>query len=527
MDLSLPQRFAPSGLVVAAVGFALTRFTVTLARYEDPFQFVVGGAVPLVLGLGLAAFGVALVVGEFDRVFVRRVTAWCLAGAAAMLVLVVLTLAANGTSFAMEPIRSRTYLSNFLIGGSVGGALTGVYAARSAGQRRDLARQASQLEMVNRLLRDEVLNAVTVIRGRAEVLRSVTDEGEPTGGLRASSDRGSDDDSVAAIKRRSDDVESTIRNVKHITRNGDDGATLDATPVADCVSAAVGTVRDRYPDARLTTDGVDGDLLVWANPLLEDAVTHLVENAVAYSDAPTPRAEVAVTTTESTVSIAVTDNGPGLPADQRSLIERGEIGDYRDRSTGFGLNIVRLLAHSYDGSVDATVTDSGTTVTLTLRRADTPDRTAPSTRSLSPSRLGVALVSSLVAGLVMGVSLQLAVGTVPVIGALYGAGNVWVGWITHEFHSVVFGLAYAALVALVPDRYGDGVTYYGVALAWATILWLVAASLVMPAWLRLVGVPAALPNLRPTLLAGHLLWGGTLAVCYRAGCSFATRWTEP
>ena len=506
MDSSLPRRFAPSGLVVAAVGFALTRFTVTLARYEDPFRFVLGGVVPLVLGLGLAAFGVVLVVGEFDRAFVRRVTAWCLAGAAAMLVLVVLTLAANGTSFAMEPIRSRTYLSNFLIGGSVGGALTGVYAARSAGQRRDLARQASQLEMVNRLLRDEVLNAVTVIRGRAEVLRSVTD-----------------DDSVAAIERRSDDVESTIRNVKHITRNGDDEATLDATPVGDCVTSAAETVRERYPDAQITTDGVDDDLRVWANPLLEDAVTHLVENAVAYSDAPTPRAEVGVTATESAVSIAVTDNGPGLPADQRSLIERGEIGDYRDRSTGFGLNIVRLLAHSYDGAVDATVSDSGTTVTLTLRRADTPDRTAPSTRSLSPSRLGAALASSLVAGLVMGIPLQFARGTVPVIGALYGAGNVWVGWITHEFHSVVFGLAYAAIVSLVPDRYGDGVTYYGVALAWATALWLVAASLVMPAWLRLVGVPAALPNLRAASLAGHLLWGGTLAVCYRAGCSLGLR----
>ena len=40
----------------------------------------------------------------------------------------------------------------------------------------------------------------------------------------------------------------------------------------------------------------------------------------------------------------------------------------------------------------------------------------------------------------MGLALQLSVGSVPVIGALYGAENVWVGWITHAFHSVVFGL---------------------------------------------------------------------------------------
>ena len=139
MDPSLPRRFAPSGLVVAAVGFALTRFTVTLARYEDPLRFVVAGVVPLVLGLGLAAFGVVLVVGEFDRSFVRTVSGWCLAGAAAMLALVVLTLAGNDTALAMEPIRSQVYLSNFLIGGSIGGTLTGLYAGRNRRQRLRLA----------------------------------------------------------------------------------------------------------------------------------------------------------------------------------------------------------------------------------------------------------------------------------------------------------------------------------------------------------------------------------------------------
>ena len=507
MDVSLPRRFAPSGLAVAGIGFFLTRFTVTLAAYDDPVRFVIAGVVPLALGLGLAVFGVALAVGAFDRRFVATVTKWCIAGAASMLVLVVLPLVGNGTSFAMDPIRSQTSLSNFLIGGSVGGALTGVYAGRSADRRRELGQQASQLEMVNRLLRDEVLNAVTVIRGRAAVLR-VTD----------------DPDSVTAIERRSEDVESTIRNVKHITRDGTATTALDPTPVTDCVTAAVEDVRARYPDAAVSATDVDGDVRVWANALLDDALTHLVENAVAYSDAPTPAAEVAVTATDDAVAIAVADNGPGLPADQRELIEQGDIGAYDDRSTGFGLNIVRLLARSYDGAVDATVTDCGTTVTLTLGRADTGHGPASATRSstaLSRRRLGLATGASLVAGGVMGGVLQLLTGTVPVIGALYGASSVWVGWLTHSFHSVVFGLMYAALTSLVPGRYGDGVRHYGVALAWATLLWLVAASLLMPVWLRVVGVPATVPNLRGVSPVGHLLWGGTLALLYRLGSAVA------
>lgn len=124
MDVSLPRRLAPSGLVVATIGFVLTRFTVTVAAYEDPVRFVIAGVVSLVLGLGLSAFGVALSVGQFERTFVDTVAKWCVASAVAMTVLVVLTLVGNGTSLAMEPVRSRTYLSNFLIGGSVGGTLT-------------------------------------------------------------------------------------------------------------------------------------------------------------------------------------------------------------------------------------------------------------------------------------------------------------------------------------------------------------------------------------------------------------------
>jgi len=266
---------------------------------------------------------------------------------------------------------------------------------------------------------------------------------------------------------------------------------------------------------------VPADLQVRANTMLDNLVAHLVENAVVYNDSDSPRVEVAVTDTTDTVTISVSDNGPGLPERQLDLLERGEIGSYEDRSTGFGLDLVRLLVRSYGGRTEATVSDDGTTITLTLPRISTDggvvQPASEEVYGLSPRRIGLAVGASVVAAVVMGVPYQLLSGSVPVIGALYGVRNALVGWITHGFHSVVFGLVYAALVQSVPDGVSERTRYYGVALGWSLALWLVAAGVIMPAWLSLVGIEATLPNLSALTLVGHLLWGGSLAVLYSAG----------
>jgi len=505
---SLGRGFSPTGLVVAVLGFFLTRFTVTLAVRDSPVAFVFGGVLPLVLGLGLSAFGVALVVGEFERGFVRTVTLWCLAGTGAMFVLVLVTLVGNGSMGPLSAGGSRTYLSNFLIGGGVGGALTGVYAGRSNRQQHELEQQAARLDLVNRILRDRVLNALTVIRGRVELAESRDGVGTA--------------DVLSVIDDRSAGVQQVVENMKHITHGGAD-LSLDAVPVVPCVESGVDAVRETHPSADYDLQAdVPADLRVRANTMLDNLVAHLVENAVVYNDSDSPRVEVAVTDTTDTVTISVSDNGRGLPERQLDLLDRGEIGSYEDRSTGFGLDLVRLLVRSYGGRTAATVTDGGTTITLTLPRVSTDGGVAtPQSNDvlgLSPRRLSLAVGTSLVAAVVMGVPMQFLSGSVPVIGALYGVQNALVGWLTHGFHSVVFGLVYAALVQTAPDQLSDGLRYYGVALGWSLALWLVAAGLIMPIWLSLVGIEANLPNLSAVSLLAHLLWGASLAALYRYGC---------
>lgn len=52
---------------------------------------------------------------------------------------------------------------------------------------------------------------------------------------------------------------------------------------------------------------------------------------------------------------------------------------------------------------------------------------------------------------------------------------------------------------------------------WGVVLWLVAAGVVMPVWLTLVGVPAQVPNLSLHGLVGHVVWGTALGLGYEAG----------
>jgi hypothetical protein len=85
-------------------------------------------------------------------------------------------------------------------------------------------------------------------------------------------------------------------------------------------------------------------------------------------------------------------------------------------------------------------------------------------------------------------------------------------------------MIFAGLLTVVPGRYADGpVGHLSVAVAWGLVLWAVAAGVVMPVWLRFVGIAAPIPNLGVTALAGHLVWAsrsrGELAGERVAGCA--------
>ncbi|MGQ4554380.1 ATP-binding protein [Halobellus sp. GM3] len=502
-----------SGLVIAGLGFFLTRFTVTLSIYETPVRFYLAGVVPLSLGLGLAAFGVALTVVDVEASLVRTTARWCCIGAGGMFVLVVLTL--FGTSPGGFPdfstVRSQTYLSNFLIGGSAGGTLIGLYAARNREQRSELRHQTYRLEVLNRLLRHEVLNSVSVIRGYASMSAAENLDAE------------------TIIKERADTIDETIDEVRYLTKRI--GAETDSVPVdlGECLRESIAETRENHPNATVSLDIHDREITVRATERLNHVFGHLLENAIVHAPTTDPAVEVSTATTTTSARVSVSDNGAGLPETQRRILEEGEIQEFDDPGSGFGLNIVRLLIESVGGAIETDVGEDGTTITvvlpLTAKRSlgFEPSRTRLTGVRPAAPHLLVTLGAALVAGVAYGVAGSQLGGSIAAIGVFYGIENVTVGWLTHQFHSVVFGFMFSGIVSVTPARYQNSVgAYVTVAIAWALCLWAVAAGMIAPVWLRLLGVSAQIPNVSVPLLLNHLVWGITLGVLTALGYRYLT-----
>ncbi|QPV64580.1 PAS domain S-box protein [Halosimplex litoreum] len=214
-----------------------------------------------------------------------------------------------------------------------------------------------RLSVLNRVLRHNLRNAMTVVRGHASVLRRELDDEE----LRSH---------AGTIEAWADDLTAlgekaaTARSL--FEREGDPDTVCDAR---ETLSTVASEFAECYPDAEITLEAPDS-VPAKADDRLAVAVRELVDNALAHHDRTPPAVTLGAASVgggaTNWAEITVADTGPGIPESERAAIEAGEETQVTHGS-GIGLWLARWVVAGFGGELSIEDNDPrGTVVRLRL-----------------------------------------------------------------------------------------------------------------------------------------------------------------
>ena len=223
--------------------------------------------------------------------------------------------------------------------GGLAGLLVGTLYARSTRTAEIAAETRDQFELMNSILRHDILNRTMVIRSRANF---IADESE-----------GRTAEFADTIVRQSDDVADQVERTRALldALSGEERQ-LSAIGLRDAIDENLGAMRATHGSLTITTD-VSEDIEVLADETLVDVVGNVLSNAVEHNDESEPRIEVTAEETDSYIDLRIADNGPGVPDEVKDAIfRRDETGLHEDGTgSGFGLFFVDAMLSDLGGDV--------------------------------------------------------------------------------------------------------------------------------------------------------------------------------
>jgi len=206
-----------------------------------------------------------------------------------------------------------------------------------------------RLEVFNRLLRHNLRNRLDVIRSHTEELADRTD--------------GDDAEAILAATDRLASISTRARRIDRLMARNPDPTTVDLTSVVSDLLSQIPaddvTVNTEFPStATLRTDA----------EILRTTLTSPLENAVGYAES---NVTVSIAPTAEGYRIAITDDGPGIPATELESLAAGTETSLQ-HGRGLGLWQLKWGIDALGGTLSFE-TDDGTTVNISL--ADLTDGT--------------------------------------------------------------------------------------------------------------------------------------------------------
>lgn len=354
-SLAQVERAGPA--FISALGVVTAAVSVShIFAIGEPVFGIVFSAITTSLGLGLVYSGYWLSArSDIDTRHYGQIALLTLGGI--VLILVVLGLMvfyqlAEGATIE-DPI--------FFVGGTstiggVSGFLVGVSNARQVRAEQVVA-EKEKIELLNQVLRHNILNATNILNGRAQLLQNhVDDDGQAYL------------DTVLTWNGRISELTQKVRTIIEEVQNGD--VALRPVDLHAILDDELAKLRETHEDVTITVEENSGEAAVRADEMLVEIFENLLDNAIRHNDADKPELHVSVDTTDGSVVTSVADNGPGLSKDVRTALLNGASSDFQDSGVGLGLYLVSRFVDRYDGDIQVTDRDPhGTIIEVELPQA--------------------------------------------------------------------------------------------------------------------------------------------------------------
>ncbi|MFB6179064.1 MAG: ATP-binding protein [Halorientalis sp.] len=208
-----------------------------------------------------------------------------------------------------------------------------------------------QVAILNRLLRHNLRNDMTVILNHASMLADDLDARQA--------------DQAECIVEMIERWDHFIQKVQRIREVLSPETNWSRTDLAQTLDHIETKLSDYYPDARIRllrpSEGI-----ATIRPEIELALLELCENAVRHTDQPDPEVVVTVGTppNEPWVKLTVANQGPAIPEPELLALGDDDTSPLL-HGTGLGLWLVRLAVDHVGGEVEVVEnTDAGTAITI-------------------------------------------------------------------------------------------------------------------------------------------------------------------
>jgi signal transduction histidine kinase len=231
--------------------------------------------------------------------------------------------------------------------------------AKGLREREQAIQEREQrLSVLNRVLRHNLQNDLTVVQGYAEMLT----EFEAEEIERAQSEIMAKVDGLIEHGQKARRIEDALESAEEGTVDID---------VVDVVDDLLDDYAAAYPDVAVSRD-LPEYAYVSAITTLKFGVESIVENAFEHNTSEDPAVSVAVERVGDTVEVRVSDNGPGIPEHEYNVLEQEEE-TALEHGSGIGMWLAYWVVEKSHGELRFDQSGEGVTVTMAFPAGETPE----------------------------------------------------------------------------------------------------------------------------------------------------------